>query len=175
MKVKILEITINELRDALIREEKAGKLPSMHDDWRFNFAKQLQKLSGAIAYVLVAADTPTVIEGCMIFQMKDKILPYMNFIEVAPHNRGENRKYDHVAGCLIAFAFKQSLLQGKDEYNGFLAFDVLEETEEETKRLMRHYSSKYNAKLFKGTRMVIIDKDGEALIAKYLPNTKNEK
>lgn len=172
MEVKILEITTDELRTALIQEEGAGQLPSMHNAWRFNFAKQLQKLSGARAYVLVTKETPAIIEGCMIFQMKDKILPYINFIEVAPHNRGKNRKYDRVAGCLIAFAFKQSLLLGKGDFNGFLAFDVLEETEEETKKLIRHYSSKYNAKLFKDTRMVIIDKDGEALIEKYLPDIK---
>lgn len=168
MKVKILEVSTDELINAFIRKGKAGELPSMQDNWRFNFGKQLQKLKHAAAFVLVTEETPTVIEGCMIFQMRDKTIPYMAFVEVAPHNQGDDKRFDHVAGCLIAYAFKQSLIKAKAEYKEMLMFDVLESNEEAALRLMALYCTKYRAKLVGGTRMIIEDEDGYALIAQYL-------
>src|SRR5688572_18055214 len=125
MEVKILEVTADELKDALIREGKAKELPSMYDNWRFNFAAQLKKLLNSKAYVLVAEDTPNVIEGCMIFQWIDKVVSYMAYIEIAPENRGDSKKYDYVAGCLIAFAFKQTFKSKKEDYHAYLTFDIL--------------------------------------------------
>ena len=46
---------------------------------------------------------------------------YMAFVEVAPHNRGDEKKYERVAGCLIAFACRQSFIKG---YLRKLFFDV---------------------------------------------------
>jgi len=34
---------------------------------------------------------------------------------------------------------------------------------------MKHYSVKYNEKLYSGTRMVIVDEDGDSLVDRYLP------
>ncbi len=170
MKVKIREVTEDELKDALIREGKGKELPSMHDNWRFNFATQLKKLSSAKAYVLVTTDTPNVIEGCIIFQMKEKAIPYMAYIETAPHNRGTVKKHDDVAGCLIAFACKLSLTSKDEIYKGYLTFDVLEEDPANEKKLMGTYSKKYGAmRIGDTTEMVIAPEDGEKLMAKYLP------
>jgi hypothetical protein len=169
MKVKILEVSADELQHALIRVGEEKELPSIHNNWRFNFAAQLKKLSHAKAYVLVAAGTPDIIEGCMIFQWIDKVVPYMAYIEIAPYNRGDNKKYDYVAGCLIAFAFKQTFQSRDPNYKGYLTFDVMEETEQETEKLMKIYSQRYNARRSSPTQMVIIDEDGDALVNKYLP------
>lgn len=173
MEVKILEVATHELVDAFVRKGKPGELPSLHDEWRFNFGKQLKRLSYTTAYVLVTTADPNVIEGCMLFQMKDNMIPYLAFIEVAPHNLGKHKMYDHVAGCLIAFAFKQSYIQGNNDYKGILFFDVMEANEEDAKRLMLNYSIKYRARHYHGTCMVIMDDDGDALIADYLPEPNN--
>jgi hypothetical protein len=170
MKVKILEVSTDELIGAIIRKGEEAELPSIQDEWRFNFAKQLKKLSNSTAYVLVAEDTPTEIEGCMIFQMRDKVIPVMAFLEIAPHNKGDKKKYDHVAGCLIAFAFKQTYIKGKKDYKGYLLFDVLEKDPANTKKLMQMYSNKYNAKKMDDSTMIIYDDDGDALIERYFPN-----
>lgn len=169
MEVKILEISTDELKDALIKEGKDKELPSLQENWRFNFFAQLRKLPNAKAYVLVAEDTPAVIEGCIIFQWLDRVMPYIAFIEIAPHNRGDQRKYDHVAGCLMAFAFKQTFKSPDPNYHAYLSFDVMEETEEDTKKLMKNYSRRYNAKRVGPTRMIIVDEDGDKLVEKYLP------
>ena len=89
MNVKIISVATNGEIKAIIKPGKAAQLPSMHDNWRFNFDKQIKKLANATAYVLVAEETPDVVEGCMIFQMVDQIRPNMAFVEIAPHNKTE--------------------------------------------------------------------------------------
>ncbi|WP_236138421.1 hypothetical protein [Mongoliitalea daihaiensis] len=90
----------------------------------------------------------------------------MAFVEVAPHNRGEKKKYYRVAGCLIAFACRQSFIKGKE---GYLAFDVLEESEEDERKLMNLYSQKYGAvRLDHTTTMIILPEGSEKLIHEFL-------
>jgi len=168
MDVKIISVATNGEVKAIIKPGKAVDLPSMHDNWRFNFDKQIKKLANATAYVLVTEATPDIVEGCMIFQMVDNIRPNMAFIEIAPHNKADERKYDRVAGCLIAYAFQRTLIEGKGDYNGILFLDVLEKRKEDQQKLMNLYARKYNAKIYRGTRMVIADDDGHELIKKYL-------
>src|ERR1700744_5716839 len=107
MKVKLIEVATQREVDALIREGKLKEMPSMHDNWRFNFNKHINK-PNRIAYVLVREETPGIIEGCLIFEMINKKIPSIAFVEIAPHNKYDKRIYDRVAGCLIAYAFKQS-------------------------------------------------------------------
>lgn len=168
MKVKIQDVKKDELVGATIRKGQAAELPSMHQEWRFNFDKLIKKLAYATAYVLVCDETPQIIEGCLIFQMKDKVIPYMAYVEVAPHNKLHPKRYELVAGCLIAFAFKQSLIQGKDDYKGWLTFDVQEENPDDQVKLMAIYSKKYNAVRYDDTTMYIMDDNGQQLIQKYL-------
>lgn len=168
MKVKILELSSGKLVDASIGFKNLT-LPGLHEGWRFAFDKLIKKIRNATAYILTTDETPEVIEGCMIFQMKNKIIPYMAYLEVAPHNKSVAKKYDYVAGCLIAFAFKQSLIQGKGDYKGWLSFDVVEENVDDQMKLMAMYSKKYNAvRLGDDTQMYIMDDGGDALIQKYL-------
>lgn len=167
MNVKILKVSSGELEDALIRKGVKEEMPSMHENWRFNFPKHSQ-LPNSTAYVLVAEETPTIVEGCLIFQMKEKLIPYMAFVEIAPHNKGNKKRYDFVAGCLIAFAFQQSYAKAKGDYKGMLFFDIQEEDPADAKKLMLNYAKKYNAKIYVDTTMVIIDADGDKLIQEYL-------
>lgn len=170
MKVRIREVTEAELKEALIREGKGKELPSMHDNWRFNFATQLKKLSHAKAYVLITTDAPQTLEGCMIFQWKEKVIPYMAYLETAPHNHGAAKKYDDVAGCLIAYACKLALTSKDVNHKGYLTFDVMEEDPKNEKKLMQTYSGKYGAMHIAGTTTMIITPEvGEELMANYLP------
>lgn len=175
MKVKIIKAATAEEVAALIRKGKPAELPSIQQDWRFNFDKELKKLKNATGYLLVTEDTPEIVEGCMIFQLKDKKEPYMAFVEVAPHNKKDKKKYDHVAGCLIAYAYQLSLIEGWDYYKGYLQFDVMEHNKADEVKLMNVYSSKYHAKRIGDTTMLIADDDGDALIAEYLTPLKDKK
>jgi hypothetical protein len=168
MNVKIVKTAGAEEVNALIRKGAISEMPSIQQNWRFNFDKELKKLKNATGYLLVTEKTPEIIDGGMIFQLIDKKEPYMAFVEVAPHNKKEKKIYDHVAGCLIAFAYQLSVIEGIGDYNSMLQFDVLEEKKEDEVKLMALYSKKYYAKRWRETTMVIMDDDGEALIKEYL-------
>lgn len=169
MTVKIIVLTTNTKVEALIKEGDLASMPSIQDNWRFDFKKQLRKLKNATGYILVREDTPDVVEGCMIFQLEDGKKPYLSFVEVAPHNKGREKKHDHIAGCLIAYAFKLSLMRGVGEYKGALHFAIGEEKKEDEIKLMALYSVKYKAqRLGDSNIMGIYDEDGEQLIELYL-------
>ncbi len=117
---------------------------------------------------MICEATPETIEGALIFKMKEEVEPYMAYVEIAPHNKGKNRKFENAAGCLIAFACRLSFIYGKEYYKGWLAFDVMERNKEDEVKLMALYCKKYGALKFGETTMVISPEAGEALIAKYL-------
>lgn len=169
MNVKILKVASGELADAAI-EGRRIQLPGLHEEWLFAFDKHI-KLPYASGYVLVTEETRDVIEGSLIFQMKDKVIPYMAYVEVAPHNKEHPKRYDYVAGCLIAFAFQQSLVHGKDHFKGLLSFDVREKKKGDEIKLMRLYSMKYGAVRAGETLMYIMDDAGHALVNEYLKRT----
>ena len=169
MNVKIRKIDGNTLVDAKISDSKLLEieLPSFNDGWRFDFNKHSKK-KNFNTYVLVSEETSEKIEGCLTFQMREKVEPYMAFIEIAPHNRGEVREYDNVAGCLIAFACRLSFIIGENDFEGYLAFDVLEEEKEDEIKLMSMYSTKYNALKISDTTMLIPPIGGKKLIDEFL-------
>src|SRR5882757_1048910 len=135
MKVKIVKISTAEEVAARIKKGNPSEMPSIQHDWRFNFDRELKKLKDATGYLLVTEETPEIIEGCMIFQLIDKKEPYMAFVEVAPHNKTIKKKHDHVAGCLIAYAYQLSLTEGWDYFKGYLQFDVMEQNKEDERKL----------------------------------------
>ncbi len=85
----------------------------------------------------------------------------MNLIELAPHNIGkESKRYEFVAGCLIAFGCYESF-KLETNYKGFLTF--------ETKTKLRAwYKKKYYAEDAMGNKMFIWPEDGIKLINEYL-------
>lgn len=169
MKVKIIVFETGEKVDALIRAGKKTEIPSLHENWQFNLAKQLKRLPNALGYILVKEESPNVVEGCMIFQLIDKIMPVMAYVEVAPHNKSDRKVYDYVAGCLIAYAFKLSVIKGVGVYQGILNFRVGEEKKEAEQKLINLYKTKYHAVQLGDTPiMEIADDAGEFLINKYL-------
>jgi len=169
VKVEVIELKSNKVLTASIKskEHLTMDLPSFNDGWRFSFDKH-SKNKNFQTYILVCDTTPEVIEGCLIFKMKNQTEPYMAYIEVAPHNKGRNKEKENVAGCLIAFACRLSFINGQGDYQGWLAFDVLEEYKKDEIKLMTLYSKKYFALKFKETTMVIPPKGGEILINEFL-------
>ena len=169
MKIRLIEIESNKVLNATItdKENLAIDLPSFNNGWRFNFSKHSKKKNFQ-TYAIVCENSPKIIEGCLIFEMKNNEEPYMAYIEIAPHNRGDNKEKENVAGCLITFACRLSFINGQNDYQGWLAFDVLEESKEDETKLMAMYSIKYHALKFEETTMVIPPKGGEKLINEFL-------
>ena len=171
MKVQILRVEDKALVPGEIEEKGKHRLPSFHDGWNFDFNKHSKRIPNSETYVLVTELEPDVIQGCLILKMEEDMDPYMAYLEIAPHNRGDHKRYDYIAGCLIAFACRLSHIHAKGHFRGYLSFMVSEEKEEETQKLMAHYSKKYHAKLIAGTNHMEIDpENGRTLIERYLRN-----
>ncbi|MEQ8535150.1 MAG: hypothetical protein RIB86_25060 [Imperialibacter sp.] len=172
MNVKVIETESGKILGAKIvsNDQVRTDLPSVTEGWRFNFNKHAKKKNRQ-TYILYCPHSPEIIEGCLIFEMKNTVEPYMAYIEIAPHNRHEKSKLKNVAECLIAFACRLSFVNGKGDYLGWLAFDVFEERKEDEAKLMALYSSKYKAlRLDSTTTMVIPPEGGEQLIDEFLNN-----
>ncbi|WP_428656510.1 hypothetical protein [Runella sp.] len=167
MKVKIAKAEDGRPVKATIKVSNSVSLPSLTEGWKFNFRKHSKKAHFE-TYILVCDETPAVIEGCLIFQLKGAVEPYMAYIEIAPHNKGSDKIHVKVAECLIAFACRLSFIKGKEHYKGWLAFDVLEEDKQNEIILMTLYSQKYGALKFGETTMVIPPEAGEKLVAQFL-------
>lgn len=167
MKVLILEVDSNELIRGIIQEGNAKEMPSTKDAWQFNFNKySLPK--GKTAFILVKEDTPKIIEGCMIFSMHDTFGPFMDYLEVAPHNKGSEGKYKRVSGCLIAYACGLSFEKGKNEDKGILTFEAFSKNKEDQKNLEKFYRNKYGAVMNPYAFMEIHQNQSRLLIEEYL-------
>ncbi len=81
----------------------------------------------------------------------------MNLLESAPHNFGNNKIYEGVAGNLVAFSCKLSFEYGHD---GYVAF-------EPKTKLIEHYRKTLKAQLISSNRMIINTKAASILIDRY--------
>jgi hypothetical protein len=112
-------------------------------DWLFDWKKENNK-SGCKVFKLVTRGNEEVIQGLLsISDGKDHI--FMNLLESASFNKGQNKVYLGVAGNLVAYACKVSFDRG---YDGYVVFDS-------KTALIEHYEEKLHAKRLGGLRMYI--------------------
>jgi len=153
---------LDKLNDKLVKAEivsaKKTDMPLKKDGWNFNW-RQLSKDTNTKLYVLKLKYQKETVEGALLLKIAENML-IMDVLEVAPHNIGHNKRYDYVAGSLIAYACRESFkLEGN--YKGFLTF--VSKT-----NLIDWYTKKYGAELALGQRMFIDWENGKKLIEKYL-------
>lgn len=167
MKILILEVDSNELIRAIIKEGKAKEMPSVKDAWQFNFNKHsLPK--DKMAFILTKEDTPKIIEGCMIFSVHETFGSFMDYLEVAPHNKGSEGKYKRVSGCLIAYACGLSFEKGQNEDRGILTFEAFSKNKADKIKLEKFYRDKYGAIINPFGYMEIHQDQSRLLIEEYL-------
>ena len=167
MKILILEVDSNELIRAIIKEGKAKEMPSVKDAWQFNFNKHsLPK--DKTAFILTKEDTPKIIEGCMIFSVHETFGPFMDYLEVAPHNKGSEGKYKRVSGCLIAYACGLSFEKGQNEDRGILTFEAFSKNKADKIKLEKFYRDKYGAIINPFGYMEIHQDQSRLLVEEYL-------
>ena len=160
MDIFLIEAETEQERPAKISKVVRKELPLKKDGWKFNW-KSLFKTEGADFYKISLVETPHNIEGMLMITIFNEEMVFMNNIEIAPHNIGSQGLYKNVAGCLIAYACKESFERGIGNYNGFLSFESKTE-------LIELYHRKYGAQLAMGHKMFIDPQVGKMLIKKYL-------
>jgi hypothetical protein len=166
MKVLILEVVSGELVKAQIRDGNHSELPT-HLNWDFNFAKKAKE-KGKSVYVLVKEESPTVLEGCMVFSIHEVLGPFLDLLEVAPHNKGRSGRYKRISGCLIAFACGLSFEKGKNEDKGIVTFKAMGKKEDSSLKLEKWYREKYGARMNPLGFMEIHPDQSRILMEEYL-------
>ena len=138
-------------------------MPLKNDGWNFNW-KVLFKKKDTKTFIIRLKANPESTQGTLHLKKQGGML-IMDLVEIAPFNIGrKNKRYDYVAGCLIAFACRESF-KLENNYRGFLTFESKTE-------LIDWYIKKYNAKIAIGQKMYIEPDDGKNLIEKYLKRKK---
>ena len=97
--------------------------------FNFNWAKE----KGFNIYKLSVSGVPEPLGLMSSADRYDDLAIEIRLLALAKENIGTTRKYDRVAGCLIAFACKESFIAG---YEGFVCL-------KSKTRLKKHYFNKY--------------------------------
>ncbi len=125
--------------------------------WDFDWGLELVYPRREV-YALLTEDDPLTLQGLISIEEEYDHM-YMHLLEAAPTNRGRGRKYEGVAGNLVAFLCKKSFERG---HEGNIAF-------ESKTRLIEHYKTTLGAQLIAGTRMLIETSDARRLVTQYFP------
>ena len=138
--------------------EKADmKFISKRAGWKFDWQQEIA--AGAKVYKLVAKTEPGAIQGLAAFFDAEGYIE-MSLLESAPFNIGKGKKFDGVAGNLVAFGCLLSLQKG---FDGVLSF--VSKT-----KLMEHYHKSFGAVHIGNQRMTIFETKAAELITRYFPN-----
>ncbi|OAQ43515.1 hypothetical protein A5893_17160 [Pedobacter psychrophilus] len=128
---------------------------TVKNGWNFNWKTELKDDIKEV-YKLTIVNNLDIVQGLLsITKEADHI--YMNLLENAPFNIGQNKLYEGVAGNLVAYACKLSFQYG---FDGFVAFTA-------KTKLVRHYEESLGAYHFGGHRMIIPTESSKLLVEKY--------
>lgn len=126
--------------------------------WKFNWKKELDDNIKEV-YKLTIIGNPNIVQGLVCFTINADHI-YMDLLENAPFNLGQNKLYEGVAENLVAFACKISFQNGFEGYVSFTA----------KTKLIEHYQKSLNAITFGGQLMIINTLAANILIDKYFKN-----
>jgi hypothetical protein len=99
------------------------------------------------------------IEGLIEYEIiaKEKYV-FAHKLEIDPHNRGEGKKHEGIAGMLLAYVAKESFDSGCDGFVVFISKTLLYE----------YYQKHYGAKPLGGLKLHFDTEASEKLIQTYL-------
>lgn len=158
----ILDLETDRLLQIVIQNASLNEIKLSSSKFEFNWTK-LFKQSNTQTYSLKLDEENCEIIG-LLHLINNQGMLIMNLVEVNQTNIGRKKRYDFIAGCLIAFACQKSFELDSD-YKGFLTFTA-------KSQLIELYKTKYYAKQVNGQRMYIEPEFGVKLINKYLNRKK---
>lgn len=123
--------------------------------WNFNWRTEF-KNEKSEQYKLTIVNNPNVIQGLLSITIENDHV-FMDLLESAPFNIGQNKLYEGVAGNLVAYACKISFQKG---FDGFVVFTA-------KTQLIKHYEKTLGAFHFKNQRMIIDTRASKKLVEKY--------
>jgi len=139
---------------SLIEKKELVNLKEFEFDWQQEVEHEIYKLT-------VSKSTEVI--GLMSFERYfEELRIEIRLLEISRQHVGKLKKYERVAGILIAFACKESFVSG---FYGFVSLVP-------KARLIQHYKTKYGFKQF-GRHLAVEFESSEKLINKYLINEEN--
>ena len=123
--------------------------------WNFDWKLEFDDLAKEV-YKLNIVNNPNIIQGLLSITIESDHV-FMNLLESAPFNVGNQKLYEGVAGNLVAYACKTSFQKG---YDGFVAFTA-------KSQLIKHYEDTLGAYHFHNQRMIIDTDSASFLVTKY--------
>ena len=133
-----------------ISKKEIGKLKGNKNftfDWSIEKDKEVYKIR--------LEDKKTILGLMSLIDYPNEIRIHLNLLESRKDQRGKNKKIGNIAGCLIAYACRESFKRG---YGGFVS--LLPKTE-----LISYYEN-YGFQGV-GTVMAISEENSQKLITKY--------
>lgn len=124
-------------------------------DWRLEMHNDVFKL------ILQESDA-NILGLISVENLIDEKRIHINLLEISKSNRGHDRQYEKIAGCLFAFSARLSILLG---YNGFVTLEAKND------KLSEHYHTKYGF-IAETILMYISFEEAQALIKKYIDDEK---
>ncbi len=167
MKVSVKDTLSGNLVAAEIKSAGLADMPLKKDGWGFSWRELCREQADGLFFKLSLTATPEKVEGIVKLSLTAFGMFSLDCIEVSPENYGSKGRYDWVAGCLLAYACRQSRQYGKEGYQGFLSF-------ESKTVLIEFYVRKYGAKHIGGQKMYFDPEAGEILISTYLLGQKDK-
>lgn len=125
---------------------------------QYKFDWKLERRNQYDLYKIYLLDEEDEILGLLSLKdVKEELRIHINLIEISITNVGRNKKYDRIAGCLLAFAAQ---LAFNKSYDGFVS--LIPKTE-----LIDHYCEKYGFRQF-GRQLGLNHEAAINLIKKHL-------
>jgi hypothetical protein len=134
---------------------KDSKQTTKKNGWNFDWKSELNNDLNEV-YKLTIVHNSDIIQGLLSVSKEDDHI-YMNLLENAPFNIGNNKLYEGVAGNLVAYACRLSFQYGLE---GFVAFTA-------KTKLIEHYEKTLGAYHFGGHKMIIPTEPSRLLVQKY--------
>ena len=127
----LIECATGKKIEAIIETVNRNEFRSIEKSDRFGFDWNVEALN--IVYKLRTIENNEILGIMSLIDFPDQYWVKINLLESSTENVGADKKYDRIAGCLIAYACRIAF---KKNYNG--AIGLFPKT-----RLKKHYMAKY--------------------------------
>lgn len=143
------------MTEVLLLSKSDLKLITKKNGWLFNWKEEFAATEKEV-YKLTILHNEHIIQGLTSISIKSDHI-FLNLIESASFNRGENKLYEGVPGNLVAFACRLSFQRG---FEGYVAFHA-------KTQLVKHYEKTLKA-IHYGNQLMVIDTNAATeLVNKY--------
>lgn len=152
--MKLLRIATGEKVEATIERLSARQIKQLKGSKKFLFDWSIEVEKEVYQISLVGGSNTL---GLMsLVDVAEELRIHINLIESSEENKGSAKQYDHIPGCLIAFACQMAFEKG---YDGFVS--LIAKT-----KLIDYYRNKFGFSSM-GTHMVVFGASAQEIIIKY--------